>query len=287
MIDDPLSLLSLGIWLMAAGMWPVGFLFGACSACCQQQPLTCQTDWTNATGVTIEVSTPNGGDAYRHTTGIDNNAFCSQFLTTARTTKLSKAIYIAHLAGTHILTKTADNVNAPGTSKPSSKWEITIPIDASDCADSKIILYLFHSANTTSGPQPRGEHWRLYFSWSAADRSERKDATSTCPYFDCDEPDHYLPGDDMPCINNIAPGDPVPCSFTRFSSFEHLGFKAVCSNDVYDTQVLTAGAGQTGTSIPGGFHSFGGPISPAPGATIDAEENFPALIQVDSVSITL
>jgi hypothetical protein len=34
MIDDPLSLLSLGIWLMAAGMWPVGFLFGACSACC-------------------------------------------------------------------------------------------------------------------------------------------------------------------------------------------------------------------------------------------------------------
>jgi hypothetical protein len=34
MIDDPLSLLSLSIWLMAAGMWPVGFLFGACSACC-------------------------------------------------------------------------------------------------------------------------------------------------------------------------------------------------------------------------------------------------------------
>jgi len=36
MIDDPLSLLSLGIWLMAAGMWPVGFLFGACSACCDE-----------------------------------------------------------------------------------------------------------------------------------------------------------------------------------------------------------------------------------------------------------
>ena len=36
MIDDPLSLLSLGIWLMAAGMWPVGFLFGACSACCDK-----------------------------------------------------------------------------------------------------------------------------------------------------------------------------------------------------------------------------------------------------------
>jgi hypothetical protein len=36
MIDDPLSLLSLGIWLLAAGMWPVGFLFGACSACCDE-----------------------------------------------------------------------------------------------------------------------------------------------------------------------------------------------------------------------------------------------------------
>jgi hypothetical protein len=35
-IDDPLSLLSLGIWLFAAGMWPVGFLFGACSPCCDQ-----------------------------------------------------------------------------------------------------------------------------------------------------------------------------------------------------------------------------------------------------------
>jgi hypothetical protein len=37
-IDDPLSLLSLGIWLFAAGMWPVAFLFGACSACCNQCP---------------------------------------------------------------------------------------------------------------------------------------------------------------------------------------------------------------------------------------------------------
>jgi hypothetical protein len=36
-IDDPLSLLSLGIWLFAAGMWPVAFLFGACSPCCQQE----------------------------------------------------------------------------------------------------------------------------------------------------------------------------------------------------------------------------------------------------------
>jgi hypothetical protein len=36
MIDDPLALLSMGVWLFAAGMWPVAFLFGACSPCCQQ-----------------------------------------------------------------------------------------------------------------------------------------------------------------------------------------------------------------------------------------------------------
>jgi hypothetical protein len=35
-IDDPLSLLSAIIWLAALGTWPVGFLFGACSACCDQ-----------------------------------------------------------------------------------------------------------------------------------------------------------------------------------------------------------------------------------------------------------
>jgi hypothetical protein len=41
MIDDPLSLLAVGIWLMAAGMWPVGFLFGACSKCCDECPEEC------------------------------------------------------------------------------------------------------------------------------------------------------------------------------------------------------------------------------------------------------
>ncbi|NBW13172.1 MAG: hypothetical protein EBR82_34640 [Caulobacteraceae bacterium] len=34
MIDDPLSLVLWSSWLMAAGMYPIGFLFGACSDCC-------------------------------------------------------------------------------------------------------------------------------------------------------------------------------------------------------------------------------------------------------------
>ena len=41
MIDDPLSLVLWLSWLMAAGMYPVGFLFGTCSACCQQCPDEC------------------------------------------------------------------------------------------------------------------------------------------------------------------------------------------------------------------------------------------------------
>jgi hypothetical protein len=34
MLDDPLGLIVQGIFLLAAGMYPVGFLFGACSGCC-------------------------------------------------------------------------------------------------------------------------------------------------------------------------------------------------------------------------------------------------------------
>lgn len=50
MLDDPLGLIVQGIAVLAAGMYPVGFLFGACSDCCQcQQPCNyctqpCNTD---------------------------------------------------------------------------------------------------------------------------------------------------------------------------------------------------------------------------------------------------
>jgi hypothetical protein len=33
-MDDPFSILSLAVWLFAASMWPVGFLFAMCSPCC-------------------------------------------------------------------------------------------------------------------------------------------------------------------------------------------------------------------------------------------------------------
>jgi hypothetical protein len=62
MFDDPLSLLSLGIWLFAAGMWPVAFLFGACSACCQDDcPWLLNFDRCLSIGI-IDSSPPEGGD---------------------------------------------------------------------------------------------------------------------------------------------------------------------------------------------------------------------------------
>jgi hypothetical protein len=62
-IDDPLSLLSLGLWLFAAGMWPVGFLFGACSACCRQDECPWLIEFDRCLRVSHVGSTPAvGGD---------------------------------------------------------------------------------------------------------------------------------------------------------------------------------------------------------------------------------
>jgi hypothetical protein len=42
MMDDPLSLLMQGIWLLAAGMYPLGFMLGSsCSPCCPQPCVFC------------------------------------------------------------------------------------------------------------------------------------------------------------------------------------------------------------------------------------------------------
>jgi hypothetical protein len=41
MIDDPFALLMYGIAAMAGGMYPLGLLFGACSACCDECPEEC------------------------------------------------------------------------------------------------------------------------------------------------------------------------------------------------------------------------------------------------------
>jgi len=41
MIDDPLALIIYGITTLAAGMYPIGFLFGPCSACCDECPEEC------------------------------------------------------------------------------------------------------------------------------------------------------------------------------------------------------------------------------------------------------
>lgn len=40
-MDDTLAILSSLIWVLALGMWPVGFMFGMCSECCGTSDTTC------------------------------------------------------------------------------------------------------------------------------------------------------------------------------------------------------------------------------------------------------
>jgi hypothetical protein len=60
MIDDPLSLLMQGIWLLAAGMYPLGFMFGTCSACCNQ----CRNDTCEGFDLEEAFSCRSAGTAY-------------------------------------------------------------------------------------------------------------------------------------------------------------------------------------------------------------------------------
>ena len=52
-MDDPLGLVVGAVWLLAAGMYPVGFLFGTCSGCCPQCPEVCSkcTHYVNSQSV--------------------------------------------------------------------------------------------------------------------------------------------------------------------------------------------------------------------------------------------
>lgn len=63
MIDDPLALLMQGILLFAAGLYPLGFLFGSCSACCGE---SCPAWWFNFDRcirmTTVGAVPPEGGD---------------------------------------------------------------------------------------------------------------------------------------------------------------------------------------------------------------------------------
>jgi hypothetical protein len=111
MIDDPLSLLSLGIWLMAAGMWPVGFLFGACSACCDEVSCECGpagtdlADWccsgTHPEEITVRIS--NGTEEYEISEG------CS-FECISGTIQLNCASF----NGDYVLTRGGGGVNTFG-----------------------------------------------------------------------------------------------------------------------------------------------------------------------------
>lgn len=52
MIDDPLAMIMYAVTVMAGGMYPIGFLFGPCSACCDECPPECSncTHYVNNPG---------------------------------------------------------------------------------------------------------------------------------------------------------------------------------------------------------------------------------------------
>lgn len=57
-MDDPLSLLAFAVWTLAAGMYPLGFMFGTCSACCD----TCRSDTCEGFDLEEAFSCRSGGN---------------------------------------------------------------------------------------------------------------------------------------------------------------------------------------------------------------------------------
>lgn len=72
MIEEPVHVLLQAVWLFAAGMYPLGFLFGACSACCDDSD-SCQSliNLDGCLKVTVVGSSPETGTtcSVRSTTG--------------------------------------------------------------------------------------------------------------------------------------------------------------------------------------------------------------------------
>jgi hypothetical protein len=60
MLDDPLGLIVQGIAILAAGMYPIGFLFGTCSACCNQ----CRSSTCEGFDLEEAFSHRSGGQTY-------------------------------------------------------------------------------------------------------------------------------------------------------------------------------------------------------------------------------
>jgi hypothetical protein len=138
MIDDPLALLSLGIWLFAAGMWPVGFIFGACSPCCASVN-PCTSTQPEPDAVSVEITAVNF--LYQNTEVTDTTGIINWGLATD---KVSVALPTSALNGTHVLSKTSSSSN-------SSTWSKTISALLPNCGSPEIVVTVRNDPSLASG----------------------------------------------------------------------------------------------------------------------------------------
>ena len=74
-MDDPLSLLAFAVWTLAMGMYPLGFMFGVCSACCEQgEPMHAALTMTGFEGPLHGYNMSSSGNTVYPFSRIINNA---------------------------------------------------------------------------------------------------------------------------------------------------------------------------------------------------------------------
>jgi hypothetical protein len=175
MIDDPLSLLMQGIWLLAAGMYPLGYMFGTCSKCC------CNYSQTGVTGVAVEISAVDL--LVQSTRVFDTDYLPNGLLRGIVIEKRSAASPTGLLDGTHIL---AFN---PGHSVSfASEWRKIILPWVANCGDTVLTVSIFANPST----QPLNRAYRLSLSLSSTPAIvERATEQNPLIYCDFEFPQYY------------------------------------------------------------------------------------------------
>lgn len=125
---DPPAVVGWLVFSFAAGMYPFGFLFGVCSACCQQLP--CDIDLTVTDEVSVVLSAENV--LFQQTREYD-----------VVTMKISQAGDMSHLDGTHVL----DEIGAFGGYV---RWEKSVASPTTNCPDVLIQLDLAPNPATSN-----------------------------------------------------------------------------------------------------------------------------------------
>jgi hypothetical protein len=137
MIDDPLLLLMQGIWLLAAGMYPLGFMLGStCSPCC---PNLCTSTQPEPGGVSVEITAVDL--LYQKTEVYDTTGTLNLGLATE---KISVALPTSALNGTHVLSKVFSSSNQ-------SDWSKTISALLPSCFNISLDVTVYNNPSLVFG----------------------------------------------------------------------------------------------------------------------------------------